>query len=449
MKIDEKKFWNGDVMPVGGFYGPIGSYTDKDTGETTENFLQDKYFQMIADAGVNLITCTDCNYDTEPEDMIKTLELCEKYGIRLFVRDTGLKADMTKEEMDTRISAYSGYKSFGGIRVVDEPTVSYFPNKKKNDRPLSDYSELACRINEYEDLMGYVNLWPYYPWNECTEEDYTNYVREYCESCDAKMVSADHYIFCYLSPFVKEESYDEYKNGRGYFRNLSILREEAKRFNIPFWNYIQCGGQWNFEKRPRASIEYHPLEGEFLWNVNTSLAMGAKGIDYFPLVEPYFYAVSDEGLDENRNGMIGVYGNKTQWYDYVEKANQQIFAVDEVLMNSEHQGVLAVEKAVDDMTDVVCYIEGKTFRELKDIKLEEVTGTKVRPDGALIGCFDYQGKTALYVVNYDMYGAQKIILELVDEYKVTMISDKGTETLSTNEVAIKLYKGEAVLLVIE
>lgn len=435
MSVNSKKVWEGDAMPIGAYYGPIASYTNEKWGYTSKDFLEDKYFQMIAECGVNLITTVDCDYENEPQNLIKTMELCEKYQIRILVKDNGLKPEMSEMELEERMKAYSGYQSFAGIRVIDEPEVDYFPEKydgisKIMTRPLANFQELSTKINKFEELLGYTNLFPYYFWMKPTTEDYQRYLDEYCETCQPKMISFDHY------PFDYEEREKAYKI---YFTNMSMIRETAKRFGISYWAFVQCGGQWHSAKKP--SIPYFPLEGEFFWNVNTCLAMGAKGIQYFPLVQPHWFALTPDGIDQNRSGLIAADGSTTMWYNYAKRANRQIAAIDEVLMYATHEGVIAVGKAVEHTVDVKCVIEGNRFRELMDVKTQDA--------GALVGCFDYHEKTALYVVNYDMYAAQEITLELNGVYKLMSISGKGTEVFSTNHFTFTPQKGEAGLLVIE
>lgn len=436
MCAESKKFWKGNVMPIGAYYGPIASYTSEEYGYTSKDFLKEKYFQMIAECGINLITTVDCDYEDSPQNLIRTMELCDKYQIRIFVKDNGLKPEMSKIEMETRMKAYSGYQSFAGIRVVDEPEVDYFPVQSDGlsvttGRPLKNFQELASKINSFGNLLGYVNLFPYYFWMETTIEDYKKYVNEYCETCQPiNVISYDHYLFDYE---------DRERACKIYFANMSIIREAAKRLDIPYWAFVQCGGQWHSAKKP--SIPYFPLEGEFFWNVNTCLAMGAKGIQYFPLVQPHWFALTPDGIDPKRSGLIAADGTATAWYGYAKRANRQIAAIDEVLMNATHEGVIAVGKAEEHTMEVECLVEGNSFRELMDVRTQEA--------GALIGCFDYSGRTALYVVNYDMYSKQEISLMLDGIHRLTQISGEDEVTLSTDCFTFIPQKGEAVLLVIE
>ena len=83
---------------------------------------------------------------------------------------------------------------------------------------------------------------------------------------------------------------------------------------------LQAGGQWNDAGAWIDSVAPYPSEGEMLFDVNISLAYGAKAIQYFPLIQPQYYANQTGGTYdfENRNALIGADGNLTRWYYYAQ-----------------------------------------------------------------------------------------------------------------------------------
>ena len=122
--------------------------------------------------------------------------------------------------------------------------------------------------------------------------------------------------------------------------------------------------------------------------------------------------------------------------------NKQIAAVDEVLMNSVSKGVLACgEQANKDMELAKKYnvlLDGNSWRELKSVDGE-----------AMVGCFNYQGKTAVYVVNYSTEYSQKINLTFQDTYNVTVIQNAETKNLQGSSMTLDMLPGEGTLLVFE
>ena len=110
---------------------------------------------------------------------------------------------------------------------------------------------------------------------------------------------------------------------------MAIIRAAAQEANIPFWTFVQT---CSFNSGMRI-----PTEADILWQVNTALAYGAKGIQYFTGVLP----TNGDGTGEIFNGaMFDRDGNRTVIYDYVKTANDQIKAIDEVLMCSRSEGVI-------------------------------------------------------------------------------------------------------------
>lgn len=411
-----------DVMPIGGFFGPRAS-ENSINGIAMPDYVNDEVFQMIADAGVNLITYSFLDYNQNPKQVIDTLELGEKYGVGITVFDRGLPSgrEYTVEEVDARISEYSDYPAFCGSHVVDEPISTHYAMG-----PSGYISDYASKINALSELgvWGYGNLLP--NGNASTREKYKAYVDEWLTTTDIKMLMWDHYV------------HDEGVEYIDYFWSLSFGRETAAKYERPFWVFVQAGSHWGED--PKDVEEYYPDEGEFLWNVNTSLAYGAKGIAYFPLIQPYYYANAvSKAYDFERHGIIGASMNKNRWWYYAQIANKQIEAIDEVLMHSVNKGIIITsDQAKKDNADSSCIIKGTSWREMKDI-----TGD------VMVGCFNYRGKSAFYVVNYDMEYAQDITMSFDNNYKFSVIQKGEKAKYQGNNVELTMKPGEGVLVVME
>ena len=417
-----------DVMPIGGFNGP-GEIDTSVQDYVMPTFMSDKYFSLIQESGVNLITYSPVFYDTSPYAAIDMLELGEKYGVGITVNDRRYFQEgtaLTEEQAEAYLSEYRDYKAFCGIHGVDEPETDDFYVGEDNNKPISYYQ---TAINILEKL----NVWSFGNLLACNaagnRAKYDTYVETWLNSCDMKMLMWDHYV------------HDIGVSEKDYFYSLSYGREKATEHQIPFWTFIQAGSQWRTsDSEAQDSNGYYPNKGEFLWNVNTSLAYGAKGISYFPLIQPTYFAVAESTpYDFERNGMIGASGNLNRWWYYAQTANKQIAAVDEVLMNSVSKGVIVTsEQAKADNADSTCIIEGTAWRELTNI-----TGD------VMVGCFNYQGKSAFYVVNYDMEYAQNINLEFSENYKFEVIQNAVTSDFEANHLNLNIKAGEGVLVVMK
>ena len=108
-------------------------------------------------------------------------------------------------------------------------------------------------------------------------------------------------------------------------------------------------------------------------------------------------------------------------------------------MNAKNKGVIITGKqALLDNAESVCIMEGDSWRELTGV------------DGdSMIGCFNYQGKTALYVVNYDYEYAQNITLHFNDTHNVTVTYDAKSSHVRTDELTLTMQAGRGALVVFE
>lgn len=191
-----------------------------------------------------------------------------------------------------------------------------------------------------------------------------------------------------------------------------------------------------------------PSAEETYWNVNTSLAFGAKGIEWFTLIQSPSLAednTQDSGYDYDRSGLIGVNGEKTTYYQYAQKMNKQIAAIDEVLMKAESTGIMATGTK----TQSVLSGSGVTLLSSTE-KLQSVTAGNTTY-GALVGCFDYRDTEAFYVMNYDTAaaGSDTITLTFDKAHDVRLIQDGVTTFASGSTVTLTIPSGEAVLVVLE
>ncbi len=423
-----------DVMPISGFYGPYPIKYSKN-GSTMPDYITEEYFQMISEAGVNVICASSLNYNYAPDLFNKSLDLGAKYGVGLYVTDDRITGNIgddtyTAQAASEYLAEYYDHEAFCGIVLVDEPTWQPHYNAGDGSRDISLYGHLATILREDLGVKFYNSMYSILQWDDATREAYKKYVQEIGN------VINPYYVTCSFYPF------SDWQPGGlpAYFFTLDTMRTQAQSKQVPFWSYIQAGSQWNDEHGRFDSDSYYPNEAEFNWNINTSLAFGAQGITYFPLIQPYHFAYAEStDWDFQRNGIIGAWGNKTRWYYYAQNISKQIQAIDEVLMNSVSKGVIVNgDKAVEDTGYAECIIKEGTFRELSSVSGD-----------AMVGCFNYNGKSAFYVVNYSMEYAQNIVLDFQGAQNMKVIQGAETNHIKTSELTLDMAAGEGVLVVIE
>lgn len=428
-----------EVMPIFGFYGPY---------ETESiNFITDEVFQLIKDSGINTMVYTSrvINPASNNISVLKAMELAQKYGIGYYADDIRLNteimwsggqehdntgaAPLSNEALANYLTAYSHYENYLGIHVLDEPC----PNEEPDDwiKTIENVDGVSALLNGFANHHGHINANPNYYNSDFIDfeiaSNYESYLTDIVKDCDVPMLCYDYYPFeHYNRPISK------------YFDQIVSTRKVAEANNIPFWAYVQAGGNHN----AGATVsEKQPSSAQTYWNANTLLAFGAKGIGWFTALQPEMMVPGEGATDRyDRLGVVGQDGTKTDYYDEVQKMNKQIAAVDEVLMKAKSTGVMAVHDAA---TDVGGSIELLTSTDM----LESIATS--RYSGALVGCFDYRDTEAFYVVNYDVENSQTVSLFFKDNYDYRMVKD-GEASFHTGEfVTMSIPAGEAVLIVLE
>ena len=448
-----------DVMPIGGYFGPYSSGGSLD-GNNRADLLTDKIFKAIKDAGVNMIVYGSDRWIGEDGGSAANLilDLCENNNIGCFMESLWIKTQLgdhltpynvddmelktvegirTLQRILDNMTKNGERKSVLGLFVIDEPFMheidpiavikDVFYNQLENNYGLELYGNALGRWSGTNTLFG-------------TTQPITfdEYLSKYFDKTNYKMFSATQY------PYKTANMSDENFIPR-LFDNLTYYRELTIEKEKPFWRMMQAGGQWNDASAWIPSVEPYPNEAETLFDVNVSLAYGAKAIQYFTLVEPLHFAYAEGGTyDYERNGIIGANGNLTRWYYYVQRANKQIQAVDEYLMNSASDGVI---------------IHGTTARKyivenskpnntiLSENKYKELMG--IEGNDCIIGCFDYKGGTALYVVNYSRLNKANILLKFNDKYRYTVIQRADVADVVGTSIPLTLDMGEGALIVLK
>ncbi len=446
-----------EVMPIGGFYGPTTSGGSIDGNEIKE-LISDYVYGKLEEAGINMLVYSRDMWMNDGANATanRMLDLAEKHGIGYYFNvqyvqqqlgdktspyavenmELGKESGKNKlKQIMADITKNGERKNVLGIYAKDEP----FTHEIKNLgvlRKACDESD-GLDVDLYGNVLGWwKNTWTMWGYSEPIT--YDEYITNYMETVRPKMLSATQY------PYKSAETSDSNMTSILYNR-LAIYREYAIKYDIPFWRMLQAGGQWNDSMSWIDTVDPYPSEGELLLDVNMSLAYGAKAIQYFPVIQPLWFAYqTGHTYDfENRNGLIGANANLTRWYYYAKRANEQVKAVDEYLMKAYNDGVIvhgdvATEAIVTNGRQGETVISGEKYRELSAIS----------GDDCVVGCFDYNGGAAFYVVNYSRTGKADVTLEFDGKYRYTVIQRAdGCDVVGT-KIPLTLDAGEGALIVL-
>ena len=349
-----------------------------------------------------------------------------------------LNTESGKRILAEILTDLSSYKSFVGLHSYDEPFTAQLDN-------IGVLSEAFYSLPESKGLDMYMNARGYWAgvnnfWGYSDPLEFDDYITKIFNEAKPRMLSVTQYP--YTSASTPESTITALM-----YNQLSIYRSYAKKFNVPFWRMLQAGGQWNDNAEWIDSVDPYPLEGETLFDVNLALAYGAKAIQYFPLIQPIWFAYETGGNYDfvNRNALIGADGNVTRWYYYAKRANEQIKAADEYLMKSENDGIIvhgeaATKAIITDGKPGEEIISSGTYRELK----------RVSGGDCVVGCFDYKGGTALYVVNYNRKEKAEVSLSFdKNDYFFTVIQRGTTCEAVGGKIPLTLDAGEGAMIILK
>lgn len=433
-----------DVMPVAIYVSPMPEHGSG--FERVPSQINDRYYQLIKEAGVNFVY----GHSENGEDIFKNLDLCEKHGLAYLLRtdhmeffkdtDNGIicypdysveEQQRVKKAFIDAITPYADHPAFAGIKFSDEVGTKCFPGLQAATEIF--YEEFPGKMI-YHNLLGnlasgqMLESAPYFQkYTQVTDEGilkdgYDYHIRKFTETVDVEYISFDNYPIQATGTVA------------AWGRNLSQVINLANEKGIAFWNFIQAA-TWG----DPAFVE--PSETDLLWQNNLSLAFGCKGLQMFTFFCPVDFLQLD--LAGTSKHCIDSNGNVTDLYYAVKNSLSQISMMDEVLMNSKWKGIMTsttgIPATIIPETDVL-----ESFNHLDSI---------VSTDAHVVtGCFNYQGKTALLVVNNSVMSPTNVVLNFNVGTKGYYVKDNAKfEFTSKNKQLVIPYlvAGGAALVVID
>ena len=168
---------------------------------------------------------------------------------------------------------------------------------------------------------------------------------------------------------------------------------------------------------------------------------GAQGIECFNVINPVEWASAyNAGTCLTP---LDLYGKPANNYYDLQKVFKQVQAVDHILMKSVFKGVLQSSQTRDALARPI-------MNNLKEFN--QVKGIRADFTYALAGCFNYQGHTALYVVNASIKESEvsNVYIDFnqkVKGYAIQNCEETKFEGYTYTIPALKA--GEAVMVVID
>ena len=309
---------------------PIGAYIEPKVDDPRFKITMEEALTDFALSGCNIMTCV--NYFHTNTIIEEMMGYAEQLGFLMLLKHGGINSlpnKVSSQEEATQtlyldLNKYYKMKSFAGLHVADEP--GYLDWQVNSQMPKArEYFE-----NAMNSKLFFVNLLPIYSPSWAFPEgpdghlhgkhdlDYMKYYQYYMDDVKPQVVCYDYYPCVGAFPSLLGE----------YFKQMAIIKQfsdnasYAGEAGVPFWTFIQVS-DWGGGR----DVTY----SEIAWQANTSLALGAKGLQY------YTYN-SSNGNDSN--SMVTIEGYKNRSYYDGQKVNAQVLAVDEWLLNCTLQAVI-------------------------------------------------------------------------------------------------------------
>ncbi|HEX6357430.1 hypothetical protein [Actinophytocola sp.] len=287
--------WPLDNLPlVGGPDFPIGIFWPPHPYATNP-----QRYQEIADAGMTFLITG--NYMFDQHINRRALALAGQVGLKVLVgapepRLSAITHTLSVTDdssvplristVDTRrlvqqmLDEYRPFPAFAGFDVFDEPAPPKFPTVGAVTAAIRDLGPT---------LLPYSNLVP------GNGSGYQAFVQSFLDTVRPPVLSFDRYPILSSGLDIN------------YFDNWAIIRRLGLAAGIPTWVYIQS---------VKFSGRVIPNEAQLRWQINMSLAYGAKGILYFTWWTPEVARG-----EEFESAIIALDGQRTPLYDAARRVN--------------------------------------------------------------------------------------------------------------------------------
>lgn len=339
-----------------------------------------------------------------------------------FFRDKGIQIYVNTCSRDAasfqKISSFGTHDGVIGMSY-DEPT-------KAEIDEIAKYVDYFNRNGNGKNM--FVNLFPSFAssvksdfgkWYNTAQQKYELYLQYYCDNVLSKLTSGEKWLSAdrYLL------TYD--KNGNkcidsGWLADVQSIAKVAKNYGAKTNFFIQTMpfGATNgvATGAKEGSRDRVPTYNDIRLQQYALMAFGYDGISLFCYGSP----IADGEFASSQYGMIDRNGNKTEIYESVKQANNELLSFDHVLKQFAWQGVFTCDagKTITGTSST----SNASFKSLDRISLANVSSlSKVSASAdTLCGYFkDAAGNDGIMVVNYN-----ETTENLTDTVELTFDSSK-------------------------
>lgn len=322
----------------------------------------------------------------EKESMLRTLDACEKEGLRVILYDkrTDYHTLLAKGEaaflagVEKAVRDFGSHKAVFGFFTGDEPAA-----ESKEELDAAAYALKAVKAAA-PHLTPYCNLFPYCEGLKVSADEYCENWYRALHTASPEIVSYDYYGQCC---YFDTEFYRDL-----YFTNLRAYKRLAERMGAEAWTCLLSVGHGSLRV---------PTQDDIRWQLNTAAAHGFTGFMWF-----YLYENNFDPWWGYRGSPINVWlgGKKTALYDALSYENNVFLR--------HFAPILAKYRFVKAMHFNACYGGFEPFRPYGGIRSLEIWVNEGCP--LIVSEFENEAGRAFVVVNNSQTQPARIRLHFED-----------------------------------
>ncbi len=290
------------------------------------------------------------------------LDIAQAVGMKIIISCGELGSDP-----ENTVRRFMNHPALGGYFLRDEPNRSDFPA----------LGQWAKRIQAVDyDHFCYLNLLPNYAsTKQMGTSTYREYVNTFIKEVPLQILSYDNYP-------ITGDSIHSMRTG--YYDNLEIFADEAKKAGKPFWAFAMATAI--------KGAYPIPTTAELRMQMFSDLAYGAQGLQFFT------YWTPPCGAECFHDGPI--YNNeRTGVYYKVKQVSEEIKGLSGVFLGSKVVSVRHTGEVLPQGTVKLSEVP-------KQIKVLETTG-----EGAVVSVLQRDSLAFLAVVNRNYQQPMKLIIK--------------------------------------
>jgi len=366
-------------------------------------------YRELKEAGIDY----NFSVNTNVKDLAKAIRAAKRAGIKMIIYCPELE-----NEPEKVVNRFKNNPALAGYHLKDEPSSNDFTR----------LGELSRRINLIDNNhFCYINLFPNFVPSEAIlpATNYREHIQLFLQEVPVKFLSFDHY------PIRTNDSGERFL-GNGWYENLEIISDEARKAGKPFWAFALTTAH-----KPYPI----PTLSDLRLQVYSNLAYGAQGIQYFT----YWTPGSD--IWDFHDGPIDIMGNKTPTWYLVQQMNREIKGLSGVFLGAqvikvEHITTNASGKNGDVPIGTKRFDFTKRPAEASIIKKIDIPNNT----NAVVSFLKNGNRAYMVIINSNLEGGDNVTFTITGGEWLQLIKKDGTAVLASSESSSQtITPGDALI----